>query len=268
MDLRHFVLTLTCAFAALRAIAAPTKSYPLDERSVYTVRLSREEPTTCVFPGALKAIVGANVSTRVEDNPAVLLSHEAGTEYFSLRALKDNATGALNILFRGRIYALGFTTAAEADRAIVFLDEPLNGGATRKLSTEILRALIERARQHDRREALSAGMQVITERAQPRSVTAYRNFTTTIESITRFEAEDALVFRLRLENALTTPVPYDPQGLAIRLDREFFPAVFAEASGAIPARGVSFAYLVIAGGPAGRANLSVREKFSAIVPRP
>ena len=61
---------------------------------------------------------------------------------------------------------------------------------------------------------------------------------------------------------------YDPQGLAIRLDREFFPAAFAEASGAIPARGISFAYLVIAGGPAGRANLSVREKFSVIVPRP
>ena len=148
MDLRYFVLTLTCAFAALRVIAAPTKSYPLDDRSVYTVRLSREEPTTCVFPGALKAIVGANVSTRIEDNPAVLLSHEAGAEYFSLRALKENASGALNILFRGRVYALGFTSAAEADRSVVFLDEPLNGGATKKLSTETLRALIERARQH------------------------------------------------------------------------------------------------------------------------
>lgn len=268
MDLRYFVLTLTCAFAALRVIAAPTKSYPLDDRSVYTVRLSREEPTTCVFPGALKAIVGANVSTRIEDNPAVLLSHEAGAEYFSLRALKENASGALNILFRGRVYALGFTSAAEADRSVVFLDEPLNGGATKKLSTETLRALIERARQHDRCEAVTDGMQVITERTQPCSVTAYRNFTATIESVTRFEAEDALVFRVRLENPLSTPVPYDPQGLAIRLDREFFPAVFADASGAIPARGISYAYLVIAGGPAGRANLSVREKFSVIVPRP
>ena len=92
MDLRRFVLILIHAVAAAHAVAAPTKSYPLDERSVYTVRLSREEPTTCVFPGALKAIVGANVSTKIEDNPAVLLSHEAGTEYFSLRALKENAS--------------------------------------------------------------------------------------------------------------------------------------------------------------------------------
>ena len=59
---------------------------------------------------------------------------------------------------------------------------------------------IERARQQDRPAAQSPGMQVFTDRAQPGSVTAYRNFTATIESITRFEAEDALVFRVKLEN--------------------------------------------------------------------
>jgi len=250
------------------AAGTPSKSYPLDEHSIYTVRLSREEPTTCVFPGALKAIVGANVSARIEDNPGVLLSYEAGTEYFSLRALKENAAGALNILFRGRVYALSFTTAAEVDRAVVFVDDPLNGGAARKLSSEILRTLLERARQQDRPAAPCTGRQIFTDRAQPGSVTAYRNFTATIESITRYEAEDALVFRVRLENTLAMAVPYDPSGLAIRLDREFFPAAFTEASGAIPARGISYAYLIIAGGPAGRANLSVREKFSVIVPRP
>ncbi len=256
------------AVAAAHVAAAPMKSYPLDERSVYTVRLSREEPTTCVFPGALKAIVGANISTRSEDNPGVLLSHEVGTEYFSLRALKENATGALNILFRGRVYALTFVTAAEADRAVVFLDEPLTGGTIRKLSPEVLRALIERGRQQDRSASPCLGMQIFPDRAQPGNVTFYRDFTATIQSVTRFEAEDALVFRVRLENTLPVAVPYDPQGLAIRLDRDFFPAAVAEASGAIPARGISYAYLVIAGGPAGRANLSVREIFSVIVPRP
>ena len=93
------------------------------------------------------------------------------------------------------------------------------------------------------------------------------------EEIIRIEGEITEIlpdgrFRVKLENSMAVAVPYDPQGLAIRLDREFFPAAVAEASGAIPARGISFAYLVIAGGPAGRANLSVRENFSVIVPRP
>jgi hypothetical protein len=244
------------------------KSYPLDERSVYTVRLSREEPTTCVFPGPLKAIVGANVSTRAEDSSGVLLSHEPGTETFSLRALKDDATGGLNILFRGKVYVLNFVTESEADRAVMFLDEPLTGGGARKLSPDTLRALLEYARQQDRSAAVCGQTQVCTERAQPGIVTAYRNFTATIETVTRFEAEDALVFRVRLATSLALSVPYDPHGLAVRLDREFFPAAHAEASGAIPARGVSYLYFVISGGPVGRANLSVRENFSVIVPRP
>jgi hypothetical protein len=266
MDLRRFLLTFLGTVAVVGA--APTQSYPLDDRSVYTVRLSREAPTTCVFPAGVTAIIGANASTKVEDNPAVLLSHEAGSEYFSLRALKDDAKAALNILFRGRVYALSLTTDGEADRAVVFLDEPLAGGGPRKLSADSLWALIDRARQRDRAPFALPGMDVVTDRTGPEIVTAYRNFTATIEAVTRFEAEDALVFRIKLENALNVAVPYDPQGLAIRLDREFFPAALAEASGAIPARGVSLAYFVISGGPHGRANLTVREKFSVIVPRP
>ncbi len=266
MDLRRFLLTFLGTVAV--ADAAPTQSYPLDDRSVYTLRLSREAPTTCVFPAGVTAIIGANASTTIEDNPAVLLSHEAGSEYFSLRALKDDAKAALNILFRGRVYALSLTTEVEADRAVVFLDEPLTGGGPRKLPADALRALIERARQRDRATFALPGMDVMTDRAEPTIITAYRNFTATIEAVTRFEAEDALVFRIKLENALGIAVPYDPQGLAIRLDREFFPAALAEASGGIPARGVSLAYFVISGGPHGRANLTVREKFSVIVPRP
>lgn len=266
MDLRRIVLTFLGTVTV--AGAAPTQIYPLDDRSVYTVPLSREAPTTCVFPAGVTAIIGANTSTKIEGNPAVLLSHEAGSEYFSLRALKDDAKAALNILFRGRVYALSLTSEGEADRAVVFLDEPLTGGGPRKLPADALRALIERARQRDRAAFALPGMDVMTDRAEPTSITAYRNFTATIEAVTRFEAEDALVFRIKLENALGIAVPYDPQGLAIRLDREFFLAAWAEASGAIPARGVSLAYFVISGGPHGRANLTVREKFSVIVPRP
>jgi hypothetical protein len=247
--------------------AAEIRSYPLDERSVYSVRLSREAPTTCVFPGALKAMVGANVSTRPDENPGILLSHEGGTEYFSLRSLKENAAGALNILYQGKVYALVLTTGVEPDRAVVFLNAPVAGGTTAPASTEVLRPLLERTKQIER--GAIAGMSPAVERALPGNVTAYREFTATVESVVRFESEDALVFRIRLENSLAVPVPYDPLGLAVRLGREFFPAACTDASGAIPPKGRSIVYLVIAGAPGGgRANLSVREKFNVIVPQP
>ena len=249
--------------------ASEIRTYPLDERSVYTVRLSKEEPTTCVFPGPLKAIVGANVSTKIEDNPGILLSHETGTEYFSLRLLKDDANGALNVVFRGKVYALALVTAAEPDRAVAFFDEPLAGGKEHKPATDGLRGLVERAKQLDRADAMFAGMTSTLEQARPGNVTYYRNFTATVESIARFAPEDTLVLRIRLETTQNVPVHYDPQGIAIRLDREIFPTAFTEGTGAIPANGSAVVYLAISGAPGGgRANLSVRQKFSVIVPHP
>lgn len=247
--------------------ASEIRTYPLDDHSVYTIRLSKDEPTTCVFPGALKALIGANVSAKADDHPSVLLSHEPGTEYFSLRALKDGTNAALNVVFRGRVYALAFVIGGEPDRAVVFLDEPVAGGHGVKPGPEALRALLERAKQFDRQVAQYPNMVPAVERAQPGNATPYPAFTATVESVVRFDAEDVLVFHIRLENSRTAAARYDPRGLGVRLGREIFPATLADASGSVPSQGSADIYLVVAGAPdGGRANLSVRENFSVIVP--
>ena len=257
--------------ALLIAGVAPAaiRTNPLDERSVYTIRLGKDEPTTCVFPAPIKALVGANVSTRPEDAPGVLLSHEPGAEYFSLRALKDNAAGALNVVFRGHVYAVAFATGGEPDQAVVFLDQPLVGEKRQTLTAQTLEELLERAKQHDRLRSQYPGMLSTLDRAQPETPTYYRGFTATIEDVVRFDAEDVLVFRIRMENTRDEPVHYDPKGLAVRLRREIFPAALAEASGAIPPKSSTEVYLVIAGAPGrGRTNLSVRDTYNVIVPHP
>lgn len=249
--------------------ASQLRAYPLDERSVYSIRLSKGAPTTCVFPGPIKALVGANVSTKVDDAPGILLSHEPGTEYFSLRALKDDATGALNVIHKGRVYALAFVTGESADQAVVFLNEPLVGGSCEPLTPEALRALLERAKQLDRLQDLYPEMTTRIERAQPGNVTHYRAFTATVEEVVRFEVEDVVVLRVRLESTLDVPVPYDPSALAVRVGHEVYPATLADASGAIPPRTATRIHLVISGRPGrGRANLTVRENFNVIVPHP
>ena len=267
MDLRRVTLTALCALLAPTAWPAAIRAYPLDARSIYTIRLSREEPTTCVFPGALTALEGANVSAKPEDAPAVLLSYRPGTEFFSLRALKDGAAGALNVVFRGRVYVLCFTTGGEPDRAVEFLDEPLAGADHRPLAAGALRTLLERAKQQARLTAQFPKIASTIERAEPGSVTLYRNFIVTVEEVFRFEAEDTLVLRLRFENSGDTEVRYEAQKLAVRVGSEVFPAALAEASGAIPPRGTTRGFVAVTGAPhGGRANLSVRENFSVIVP--
>lgn len=249
--------------------ASDIRAYPLDERSVYTIRLAQNEPTTCVFPGPIKALVGANISSKREDRPGILLSHEPGTEYFSLRALQPDAVGALNIVFRGKIYALAFVTGTEPDQAVAFLDQPLVGAARAAPARETLQTLLDRAKQLGRLQNQYPGMASRIERAQPGTVIRYRNFTATVEEAARFDAEDVIVLRVKLANPGDKPVIYDPAALAVRVGHEVFPAALTEASGSIPPRAATQIYVVIAGAPGrGRANLSVRENFNVIVPHP
>ena len=256
------------ALLMLGVRASEIRTYPLDERSVYTIRLNRAEPTTCVFPGPIKALIGANVSAQPDDEPGVLLAHEAGTEYFSLRLRKGDAVAALNILFRGRVYALRLQAAPEPDRAVVFLDEPLIGCRRSPLGADALRTLLERAKHEERRLPAAPGMASSVEKAEPNSRTDYRGFVATIESVIRFEAEDVMVFRVRLDNATSAAIRYEPAGLAVRLERDFYPAALVDASGSIPPEGTSIAYLVIAGAAdGGRANLPVRAEYAVMVPQ-
>lgn len=267
MDLRRVTLTALCALLAPAASPAAIHAYPLDARSIYTIRISREEPTTCVFPGALTALEGANVSAKPEDAPAVLLSYRPGTEFFSLRALKDGAAGALNVVFRGRVYVLCFVTGGETDRAIEFFDQPLPGAEHRTLPPDALRTLIEHAKHHARMTAQFPKIASTIERAEPGNVTLYRDFTVTVEEVFRFEAEDTLILRLRFANSGDTVVRYEAKGIAVRVGSEVFPTALAEASGAIPPRSTTRGFVAITGTLHGsRANLSVREKFSVIVP--
>lgn len=256
------MLAAAWAGAALLAGAA-VRSYPLDERSVCTIRIGRDEPTTCVFPGAVSALEGANLSVKPEDAPPVLLSYQAGASYFSVRATQPDAAAAANVLFRGRIFALRFQTGGEPDRTVTFLD-----AAAPAPAPEALRALVARARNFDHTVALYPALVPAIAYATPRTVTAYRDFSVTLEAVYRFEAEDTLVFRIRLTNPGATGIAYDQAGLGVRTGRDLHPASLAEGAGYIPPRGSALAYFAITGAPGGgRANLPVDLPFTVMVAR-
>lgn len=240
----------------------------LDGRTSLTVRVSRHEPTTCVFPGPITALEGANVSPRIEDDPPVLLSHQPGTNFFSLRALKDEARGAINVVHRGKVYALTLIGATEPDRAVIF-EEP--EGATMPLtgpaSGETLRALLARAQRHELLARQYPLMALNVTHAMPGTVTRYPGFTVEIAEVFRFDAEDVLVFRVRLANTEARAIRYDPSGLAVRVGQLVFPAALAEGSGVIPAGGNDEAWFAVSGdGRGSRASLAVENTFFVLVP--
>jgi hypothetical protein len=262
MAIRRSILILICLAGVLRASQPVVKTLQLEERAIYTISIHRDAPTTCMFPGPLSAVEAANLSTRLEDQPPVLLSYQAGSAFFSMRALRDEARAAVNLIYRGRIFVLNFEASANPDRSVRFYDEP-----PRVLAAGQAATLLRRAKQIVRAEQPTA-VAVQVERAAPNTRTDYRDFSATVEELIRFDAEDAVVCRLRIENAGGGVLRYDAEHLAVRVGTVVYPAVAADATGEVAARGFAFAWLIVAGRPDGvPGDLSVRESFAAIVPR-
>ena len=252
---------------AVPARAAAIQTYPLDERIAYTVRIARDEPTTCLFPAALTALEGGNVSGQATDAPPVLLSYQPGAAFFSVRALRDDAKAAINVVFRGKVYVLTFRTATEADRAVSFSDESV-GEAKLPSNTDRLKNLIERAKRHDVLAQQYPALTQTIDRAAPKTLTRYPGFSVTVAEVFRFGPEDTLVFRAEVANSGDTPLRFDPSGLAIRVGPNLYPAALAEAAGEVPALGNAIIWFAVTGhSGGGRADLSVRNTFFVLVPR-
>lgn len=268
---RLLIAVVGLALSATTFAASAVKQFPLDERVVYEIPISAEAPTTLMFPSALTAIEGANVSASPETPAPVLLAYTPGRTFFSVRALEPAARAAVNVVWKNRTYVLRFAVAAEPFGSVTFYEDELAGRSAslrRRVTPEVLLGMLDRAKSHAliTQQYPEAAQQI--ERAAPGSVTYYRDFRVTVEEVFRFDPEDTLVFRLRFENSGESEVVYQPQRLAARVGSNVYYASIADASGIIPPKASTVGYFAVTGTPrGGRANLSVKNQFSVLVPR-
>lgn len=268
----HSLLSAAVAVFVSIAHAAPAvKQFPLDERVVYEIPISGDAPTTLMFPSALTAIEGANVSASPETPAPVLLAYTPGRTFFSVRALEPNARAAVNVVWKNKTYVLRFAVAPEPFGSVTFYEDELAGRSAslqRRVTPEVLLSLLDRAKSFAlvAQQYPEAAQQI--EHAAPGSVTYYRDFRVTVEEVFRFDPEDTLVFRLRFENSGDAEVIYQPQRLAARVGANVYYAAIADASGIVPPKASTAGFFAIAGTPrGGRANLSVKNFFTVVVPR-
>jgi hypothetical protein len=270
MELRRHLLIGAAVFAAAAALSGEIKRYPLDDRASYLIAISPEVPTTVLFPDKITALDGANLSAKPDEAP-VQLAHQPGANYFSVRALQPEARAAVNVLLRGKVFALEFRTGSSPDRTVTFYDTAAEGGPVkqevRSRAAHCLN-LLDRAKNH---AALARQYPVLaqqTEHAIPLSTSTADLFAVKIEEIFRFITEDTLVFRLRLENHATAPVRYHPALMGIRVGTRVYPVAITDAGGEVPAAASEIVWLAITGEPDGRrANLSLNNTFTVVVPR-
>ncbi len=279
MDLRlhHSLSVGLLAFAlCVRADVHPLdtqviKQFPLDERTVYEVPISRDVPTTLMFPSAIMGLEGANVSASPDTPAPVLLAYTPGRYFFSVRALEPNAHAGVNVVWKNKTYVIRFTASDQPYGSVTFYEDEITGRSAsfqRRVTPEVLIGLLDRAKSFDllQKQYPEAVQQI--DHVTPGTVSYYRDFRVIVDEVFRFDPEDTLVFRLRLVSTGDKEVVYQPQRLAVRVGEDVYYASIVDASGIVPPKAITAAYFAITGTPrGGRANISVKNSFSVIVPR-
>ena len=142
---------LACAaFADPRPLQTNViKQFPLDERTVYEIGIGREVPTTLMFPSAISAIEGANVSSSPDAPAPVLLAYTPGQYFFSVRALTPGAKGAVNVVWHNRTFVIRFKEDVQPYGSVTFYEDDFSGrnhAQQKRVTSEVLLGLLDRAK--------------------------------------------------------------------------------------------------------------------------
>lgn len=266
--MKYLILTL---LTAATAIAGPITQKPLDEFVIYDIPVAQKTGTTTVmFPSEISGLYAKSISTQEQENAGFLISFTPGNFYFTIRALKKDAEDHLTVIFNRKAYVLHLTASEKPFYNVTFYQDERQGkeGGRIAVVPERLLGLMDKAKAYpllakDAPDAL-AGVQHVS----PALTTYYEGFNVRVRDVWRFEQDDTLVFRLEFENTTDRAVRYNPKDLAVRVEDRIYTQSLVDASGVMPPKSVTPAFVAITGNEqGGRSNLAPDNKWNVLVVR-
>jgi hypothetical protein len=262
------------------AHAQAIKTFPLDEQTVYHLKVATDKVTTLVFPQPITALEGSGITADPKVPAKMLLSYNAGDRFFSVRSLADPANATLNVIINRKVYVIELATDKEPFQSVTFYpadEPPAQSAGQPNVGPSRLLGLLDKAKAYPLLAEQYPEMVSQIDKAEPFTRTLYEGFSVILTKVFRFDAEDALIFQVEFVNDTDKPIYYVPQSLAVRVGSGVYWSALSDASGIIAA-GVkdpktgqitsshSDAYFVICGAPhGGRNHLSVQNAFNVLV---
>ncbi len=256
---------------AATAYAGPITQKPLDEFVIYDIPVAQKTGTTTVmFPSEISGLYAKSVSTQEQENAGFLITFTPGNFYFTIRALKADAVDHLTVIFNRKAYVLHLKASDNPLYNVTFYQDERQGkdGGKIPVVPERLLGLMDKAKAYpllaeDAPDALAGVLHTV-----PAITTYYEGFNVRVRDVWRFEQDDTLIFRLELENTSDRAIRYNPQDLAVRLEDRIYTQSLADASGVMPPKSVTPAFVAITGnGQGGRNNLAPGNKWNVLVVR-
>ena len=274
------ILIAVCGLEFLPARAEAIRAFPLDDQTVYHLKVGTDKVTTLIFPQPITALEGSGITTDPKTLAKMLLSYHAGDRFFSVRALEEPATADLNVVINRKVYVVQLTTDKEPFQSVRFYpadEPPARSAGQPNVGTTRLLGLLDKAKAYPLLAEQYPEMVSQIDKAEPFTQTLYEGFHVILTKVFRFDAEDALVFQVEFINETDQPIYYVPQSLAVRVGSGVCWSALSDASGIMTAGekdpktgkltpGHSNGYFVICGAPrGGRNHLSVQNAFNVLV---
>jgi len=252
--------------------STPIQEVELDEHRVVDVPVSAFKATTVSFPTTISAIQAAWVTADGKTPGWFHLEHNPRSDFFSVRSLVHSAETNVNVRLGNKTYVLLLKDSEAPLLSLVFKYGTEKKATVRgkAVTPNTLLGLLDKAKAYpvlkaNQSEAL--GQVEYLKYDKPR-IMDYNDFEIRLEEVFRFNEEDTLVFRLVLRNKTDREIDYYPQEFSVRIGEQVYWQSISDASGVMPTKADSIAYVAITGTPAGgRNDLSIKNDFTILVNR-
>lgn len=278
--MRLLAIVLICAVPILsrgnQTLASKVIRIPLNQNEPAIVKLGTHGITTLEFPDKIEALdgFGFSVSPSADGADLFQISFNKGTNFLSLKALREGVEGNLTVVLGGKVYSL-FCTAVEdpsfvvvfEDRSAMTVSDPRDVLAKNKqVSPARLLGFLDKVKAYPSLKISAPEIFRNMEVGEPNSESSMDGLKLILRRVIRDESLDCLGFDVELANLSEKDFLYDPESFGIRVGDEVYPEAVSDAGGIVEAGTTMPAFFVVAGtATGGRNDLAVTNKFDIVM---
>jgi hypothetical protein len=280
MNTRYFIIALcmavpTCLLGE-ENLASRVAHQTLNQNEPAVIKLGTRGITTLEFPSKIEAIDGYGFSVNpAPDGPDLFqISFNKGTNFLSLKAVREGVEGNLTVVLEGKVYSLFCRCVPDPSFVVIFDGGPGSAGANprdvlaqnKSVSPARLLGFLDKIKAFPSLKTNAPEMFEGMDVAEPNSDSSVNGLSVTLRRVIRDNNLDCVGFEVELANKDNKDFLYDPESFGVRVGDDVYREEVSEAAGLVPAGKVQTAFFVVSGtSTSARNDLAVTNKFAVVL---
>jgi hypothetical protein len=276
MFLLLFLTILPVFLNAQENLASKVVHLQLNQNEPAIIKIGIQGITTIEFPTQIEALdgYGFNVNPAPDGPDLFQISFNKGTNFLSLKAMREGVKGNLTVVLDGKAYSLYCEEVTDPSFVVIFessadkhalTPKEMLANAKEATPARIL-GFLDKIKGYPSLKTSAPEIFQNMDVAEPDSDSSLPDLKITLRRVIRDEALDSVGFELELINKGNKDFLYDPESFGTRVGEEVYPQSVSDASGLVPAGKAQSAFFVVTGtATGGRNDLAVTNKFSILM---